>query len=600
MTDRTTRSAAVVRRVGTATDGTLDVAVAALGLWTAVYGVLLLGVPLVLGVVVWALAVVGLAVARSRGPWFADAVEPGPWSTVGALVLGAATAVLSSVIARPEWDDAAFVVRSTWVADHGALATGDMIFSDDGAWPATFGQSPNISSVETLLGAVAHVTGVSAGDVVYRYLVPLATFAAVWAVWRLLRVWGARRPLASLALALVVVVMGGYTHASFGNFHLARIWQGKALLVSVLVPYLYAVLFAAAARSRRDDRTLTRTTPLLLATTGAAAVGASSTAVFLVPLIAVIGLVPMLVRRRVRDVLVLGAATVLVPVVAGVVTVLSPSGSGNEAGRSTTWLWTRVLDDGWVGAVVVVAALVVLVGVLRPAWAGVVEPGSQRGLAVVVLAGLLCSLPPLYPVLTALMGGDAIAYRLAWLVPVPALIGLLASLPARRGWFPVVPLSAGALAVVLVVGQPLWAASNLAHVGRPGTWKVRDQADLAAARWIVQEQPEGRYLAANWVAMMTGVLTSELRPVGTRLDYVRSLEGVPGADVENRLLLQQIADGSTELRTTDHLEDAELALDALDVDVACVVWSDEFTGELFSTWQPGFASGPWTCWSRVP
>ena len=65
-------------------------------------------------------------------------------------------------------------------------------------------------------------------------LLPAATFAAVWSVWRLLRVWGARRPLPSLALALLVIVLGGYTHASFGNFHLARIWQGKAVLVSVL------------------------------------------------------------------------------------------------------------------------------------------------------------------------------------------------------------------------------------------------------------------------------------------------------------------------------------------------------------------------------
>jgi hypothetical protein len=127
---------------------------------------------------------------------------------------------------------------------------------------------------------------------------------------------------------------------------------------------------------------------------------------------------------------------------------------------------------------------------------------------------------------------------------------------------------------------------------------VRDQSDLAAARWIVAQDPPGRYLAANWVAMMTGVLTSELRPVGTRMDYVRSLEGVPGAQVEGRVLLQGVADGDTTLRVPENLDRVERALDELDVSAACVAWSDAFTGEVFATWRPGFAHGPWTCWSR--
>jgi hypothetical protein len=206
--------------------------------------------------------------------------------------------------------------------------------------------------------------------------------------------------------------------------------------------------------------------------------------------------------------------------------------------------------------------------------------------------------PPVYPVLTALTGGDAIAYRIAWVLPVPALVGLVASLPSRRWGLPVLPATALAVVAVLVAGQPLWSASNGASLGRPGTWKVRDQSDLAAARWIVEQDPQGRYLAANWVAMMTGVLTSELRPVGTRMDYVRSLEGVPGAQADERVLLQGVADGDTTLRVPDNLPIVEGALDDLDVSAACVAWSDAFTAEVFADWRPGFTSGPWTCWSR--
>jgi hypothetical protein len=592
------RLAGLASAAGRAVDGILDLAVAGLGLWTVLYGLMLAGLPLGVGTLVWVLLLAGAVVLRVRRTWWPAGAPVTGGQTAGALVVALVLAALSSVVSRPEWDDASFVVRSTWVAEHGRLARGDMIFSADGAWPATFGQVPNISSIETLLGAVARWTGLPAGDVVYRYLVPLATFAAVWAVWRLLRAWGARRPLASLVLAMVVVVMGGYSSATFGSFHLARIWQGKSILVAVLVPYLYAVLCAGVAGWRRREGAHRAALPLVLAGAAAAAVGASSTAVFLVPLVVAVGVLPLLLRRRPLDALVLVAAGWAAPLVAGVVTVLSPSGSGNEGGRAAQWLWARVVDDPWVGVVLVVAAVAVLLGAIWPRWAGSVDAEAQRGVVLVVVAGLLCSIPPVYPVLTTLMGGDAIAYRLAWLVPVPAVVGLLASLPARRALLPVAPVAAGALAVLLVAGQPLWSTADSVQIGRPGTWKVRDQADLAAARWIVEQQPEGRYLAPNWVAMMTGVLTSQIQPVGTRMDYVRSLDEIPEARTEQRVLLQEIADGSGPQRDPARLGDALEALDDLDVDVACVAWSDEFTAELFAGFEPGLAVGPWTCWSR--
>lgn len=580
-------------------DGVLDVAVASFAWWSLVYAGMLLGMSTTGAGWLWALGTAGVVALRSRARWYPAPADVAGRSAGGALAVAVGMAALSSVVSRPEWDDAAFVIRSTFVADHGTVPQGDMIFTDD-RWPATFGAVPHLSSIETLLGAVARWTGALSGDVVYRWFVPVATFGAVWSAWLLFRVLRARRPAASLTLAMTMIVLGGYAHASWGNFHLARMWQGKVVLVALLVPYLYAVL-AALLGDRSRGRLVRPAGLLLLVGVGAAGVGLSSTGVFLVPLVAAAGVAWCLVERRWLDVVTIVASASVFPMVAGVVTVLSPVGARNEAGRTTEWLWSRVLADSLVAAVVVVAVLVVLVGVVRPRWAGVVDPPRQRLLAGAAVTGLVFTLPPLYPVLTALMGGDAIAYRLAWVVPVPILVGLLASLPARRWGLPVVPAVAGALAVILAVGQPLWAASNMAHLGKPGTWKVRDQADLAAARWIVEQQPEGRYLAASWVTMMTGVLTSELRPVGTRIDYVASLDEIPGSQVEERLLLQGVADG-VESRLPENRDPALAALDALDVEVACVAWDDAFTQDLFGTagYVPAYLVGPWTCWDRTP
>lgn len=595
-------TAAQHHRVGRVLDGCLDVSVAALAVWTLLYWFALAGLDLTIALVLWVVAVAGVIVWRVRASWTAWLPPARAAQTWAVVAVALALAALSSVISRPDGDDASFVARSTWVADHGALPSGDFVFSQPG-WPATFGAVPNVSSIEALFGVVARATGLATGDVVYRFFVPLATFAAVWALGVLFRAWQARRPTASLLLTAVFLVLGGYAHATWGNLHLARIWQGKVVLLAILVPYLYAAV-ATVARPRTTPASRSELARIgaLAGMIGLAGIGCSSTAVFLVPLIAGATSLWLLVQRRWWEAVVVVGAASVGPVVAGVMTVLSSVGARNEGGRATSWLWVTVLGgSGAIAALLVGAALVVALGVFWPRWFGAIDHGAQTGLALALGAGLLCTVPPLYPILTTLTGGDAIAYRLAWVIPVPAVIGLVASLPARRWGLPVLPAVALALVAILSVGQPLWAASNSASIGRPGTWKVRDQADLAAARWIVAQDPQGRYLAANWVAMMAGVLTSELRPVGTRMDYVTSLAQLPDGQSEDRALLQSIADG-VEARTPENLAPAAAALDALDVEVACVAWDDAFTQELFDDagFTTRYAVGPWTCRDRQP
>lgn len=596
----------VIAAAGDLLDPLLDIGVSALAWWALLYAAMHRGLSLDQALGAWFVGIVVLAALRMRGRWYPAPIRASfGWETVGALALTAATGLLASIVVRGDLDDASYVIRTTWVAEHGTPAVRDMIFSN-GAWPATTGQEWYIASIETLLGGLARVTGAVPGDVVYQYTVVIATGAAVWASWLLLRAWGARRPLLSLLLTLLFLVMGGFATKSFGNFYLARIWQGKAMLVAILIPYLYAVLAALSSVRWRGGRGARAAGAGVLLGVGGAAIALSSSAVFVVPLAAAGGLLPLLARRGRRvDAVVFLAAVAVGPFVAGVVTLLSPSGGGNLVGTTSRWLWADVLGTGLparagglVALTVLVCAALAALGLALPRWFATTERTAQYIALASVVVGLLVSLSPIYPVLTSLMGGDSVAWRLAWIVPVPILVGLVASQPALHGGVPAVATSLFVVACLAAGGIPLWSATNSAHLARPGAWKIRSPDDLAAAQWIVSQNSTGRYLAPNYVTATTGVITSHIHPVATRLDYMPALEGVGAAHLPDRLLLQRIVDQG--IRNQSATPDALRALRVLDVTVICVAWNDAMTADLAARggYAKGFSRGPWTCFRK--
>lgn len=584
----------------------LDIVVSGLAWWAVLYAAMHRGLSLDQALAAWFAGIVVLAALRWRRRWYpAPGRASSPWQTAGALALTALTSLLASVVVRGDLDDASYVIRTTWVAEHGAAAFRDMTFSN-GVWPATPGQEWYIASIETFLGAVARITGAAPGDVVYQYVVVIATGAAVWASWLLLRAWGARRPLLSLALTLLFLVMGGFARTSFGNLYLARLWQGKVMLVAILMPYLYAVLASlSSVRWKGGHRERAVGAGALLGV-GGAAVALSSTAVFVVPLAAAAGLLPLLARRGRRvDAVLFLAATTVGPFIAGVVTLLSPSGGGNIVGTTSHWLWGGVLGiglpartGGLVALIVIVCSALVALGLALPRWFATTERTAAYIALSCVVVGLLISLPPIYPVLTSVMGGDAVAWRLAWIVPVPILVGLVASLPALRGGVPVVAATALVVTCLLAGGVPLWSATNSAHLAPPGAWKLRSPDDLAAARWIVDQNLTGPYLAPNYVTATTGAITSRIHPVGTRLGYMLALEGVDAAHLQDRLLLQRIVDKG--IRNPTVTPDALRALKELNVTAMCVRWNDAMTADLAARggYVKGFSRGAWTCFRK--
>ena len=96
-----------------------------------------------------------MAVPKPR----ADA--PTPWPAIlAALGLGAVTLFTFYV----DTDDALYVNRSSWVAEHGTIATRDTLYTDQ-RLDHLAGAGVPIQSIETLYGALAHAVGLSAGTV---------------------------------------------------------------------------------------------------------------------------------------------------------------------------------------------------------------------------------------------------------------------------------------------------------------------------------------------------------------------------------------------------------------------------------------------------
>jgi hypothetical protein len=568
-------------------DAGLEWAVASFAVWTVLYHLALTGLLPAGGALgAWVLVSVAVAVVRVRLRSRLRLGVPAAGTGV-ALAVAAAFAVISVVVVRPDLDDASYTVRSTWVAARGRFPAGDVIFTDD-VWPGLVGQTPYLPSVESLLGLLARVTGLAAGDVVYRVLVPVASFAAVWALWGLLRAWGARRPAPALVLACVFLLWSAWGNAAWGNLHLVRIWQGKITFLAVVVPLAYcwaARYWSATTASGR------RTALVLLGAVGVVGVGLTPAAVFVVPGIMAVASVAGLVTRRLPAALALVAVGSAYPLGAGVVTLLQGASESFALGVPED-PWAKTLGTGVPFALVVVAAVAALAGVVVPRVLGTCAPHGRVTAAVSVVAGLAIATPALYGLAVGVLGTNAIAWRLTWVVPVPALVGLLACLP--RGPVPVVrDLVPVAVGVGLVVsGTPVWSPANGAGVAGPGEWKL-PAADLATARWIVAASPDDLYLARAGVVAAVGTLSAEQHPVGSRSDYLVQYADLPAAHAAERTVLQAWADGTA---APADLERVPAALDGLAVGVVCLPRAAPVL--LGPAWTEQYASDADVCWVR--
>ncbi|QFG26581.1 DUF6077 domain-containing protein [Actinomadura sp. WMMB 499] len=371
-----------------------------------------------------------------------------------------------------------------------------------------------------------------------------------------------RRAAACFAVAAVYLLWAGLSPASLGSFHLLRMWQGKAVLVSLLVPLLFAYLTRWAERRTRRDL-------VLLAATGVAAVGLTSTAAFVVSLVVLAAAAPLVVSGRVRTGLAAGAAMVY-PVAAGLAVILlyesvSVHGTVHDAPASYR-------------AVLLYAALGVLAGCALWLAPWTVRPGVPALICGGVAALLtLLILPGVLALAADVTGAGQVLWRTMWLVPAPALIGMLAAVRLPAGARPraagraVRAAAAGAPATVLVValvagGTPVWAESNGSVVADRPSWKAHP-GRVGTAREVVERAGPGTIvLMPGRYMRLVPLLTTETHAVNPNSHYLSMLPA-PERAIEDRELLSAAVRSARGGKPGPAR--VEGALRRLDVRVAC-------------------------------
>jgi hypothetical protein len=291
----------------------IEAVVVAFGCWTLAYHLsLLLRLP---ACSVWLpfiavslpVSFIAATSARRRG---APGKTARPWLTAGTAALSLGTGVFTLMTSRPDMDDISFFHRAlvqAWRMDEPFVMT-STIYDVSGI--------PNLSGLHTLSSyepLMAIAGWELCGDPLWFYqnmgaFVVAVLLPVVLVLW--FRSLGLRpvESLAAVAAVLIFLLTDGNTHRSFGNISLVRLWQGKCIVWTFIMP---AGLFFC-------DRFLRNPSVyrfLLVFMTGVAAVGLSNSGMVLFAALAFCASVAYLLtygfsRRRLNRALVLNWASI--------------------------------------------------------------------------------------------------------------------------------------------------------------------------------------------------------------------------------------------------------------------------------------------------
>ncbi|WP_247673252.1 DUF6077 domain-containing protein [Micromonospora sp. C51] len=499
---------------------------------------------------------------------------PTAWQSAYALLVAGGAAAASLILARNTPDDIYYVGRSVWVAERDNVPLNDFLFSEN-VLPAMASQPP-IASIEVLAGALARFLGISAASAIWYLLLPLLAVLAVLALWRLVQHWAPRRPVLAFTVAIAFLALVCGPDAALGNIHLPRLYQGKGMFVSAVVPLMWLYLTRWF-----DDRS--RLGLLLIAALSITATGLTTTAAIVLPLLVGGAALMMLLVGRWKSALAVGAVALTYPIGAVVISQLI-LGSANEAAADVNFYdaahtYRRTFEVGIVG---VIGGLALWCGPLlaRRRSPALLAAGGTVTLSVLLVPGVL-------EWLSALTGISVVLWRVSWLFALPALIGLLCTvwLPTR---LPAVRALAGVVLAGAMVGSfavyavPMWDERSGVLVHDEPTWKIRPK-QLAIARFIVGlDRPDGLVLAPESIMRTIPLLTTEARVVLPR-DFFLIEYDINSQFSQNRLLLTRFANGGPAAQRPS-AEEVGAALERLDVGTICVYSQNRYarqTGEGF-------------------
>jgi hypothetical protein len=488
-----------------------------------------------------------------------------------ALVWAVGLAIASVWFLRPNPDDLFYLNLSQWVAEHGTFPIRDTLFAN-----LTYPMSnwPPVASYDGLVGTIAHLTGSHAAQVEYVVVTPVATGLSVLALWRLLRAWGVRQVSLSLSVALVFLLFDGTaSYGTPGNLFLTRLWQGKVILLCLLVPLMLVHALRYVDRPNRARLGW-------LFTCGAASVGLSTTAIFLTPLVAAAGMAPLALRSR-RSAVFGFVALAAYPLGAGVATKLLGGRSADDFGARRLYRF----DGSWIGHEVFLTGILALVAVLAVLLGTLLVPDRDARVTTGVLVFFtgVVFIPGLTRMSYDLVGLGPTLWRVSWGVCVAGLVGVAA---VRSGtWLAhrlggadrtrrhcLIELGAAAVSMVLLatLGAPIWAIETGTVMRAPFHWDRSYSSRSVVGQVLADLKPGELFLGPDPLSITVAVTTTAVKTVAPRDYYMYYLRHDPSFHYRERLALVRFVNHK------GHWDPGEIrrALGALPVQVACVPIQD--------------------------
>jgi hypothetical protein len=434
---------------------------------------------------------------------------------VGLILLCAMGAAVALLTCRPNADDVIYASRAVYFLEHPHRPL-DLTYHDlalpgiSTVYPLTLGYS-----IELLWAAVSRLTSVPYLHV-YHGLAAATGGALIPLAWFVVMSRFVGRSAHALLGATVIsayLCVDGSTFNTFGNLAFVRIWQGKALLLSVGVPLFVA--FSMDWLRRPNVGTWLR-----LFTLSMAASGLTSTALFLLPLLAgLLGAATFFAegvnRNSLRLVVGYGASLGYVAAIALIVRLsttraeLAFIGEGFLAGnfRSQAML---MIGPTPITPVVFLAATAAALALL---------PRERRFLSGWLLTGFVLLLNPLVMPLVAEYATTANGYwRLFYALPFPLVLGLVAvriaerSAPSDRS---ALAAAAGVLALAVAINLAAPGFTTLGSDRFALGPKLRPALQVEVEAIVAYAEP-GSMLAPLPVSTVVPLYTSALPQIAVR------------------------------------------------------------------------------------
>lgn len=459
------------------------------------------------------------------------------------LLLSAGALLVTLVTNRPNADDCYYLNRAAALADgfHQTMRTGYTLFEKTGL-PFPYPSFPLIA-FHDWIGFWSWATGLQPMAVSAYVVAPIGAVLVVLAYSILCRMLFPEHWKWALAGVFAMLVLGGPTMWHFANFGFSRIWQGKSLVLHVILPVTAAYGLRFGGTGRRGDW-------LRLAAAATCATGLSSISIWLLPAFTVLAVLGG--NTRWRDLLPRTTAAVVAcayPLAEGV---MAHAGAVEGLGYRVDdrpFDWILQLYFGGKLGVLVWATVILLAPLLA------LPLRARRYLLVGVLGALLTLLNPmLFEADKKYVTSGVVFWRILWLLPpLPVLaaalllVGFHFSKPKTRALAgPAIWCLLTGLFVGLALQRPADMGFEPAQIGWPGL-KVH-QPEYAVIELLMNKLPPGAPVmapeAVGWMIPTfrhrLGAIAPRMQPVSQTIEHQMK----DGEDAELRYQSLRFAEGT--------------------------------------------------------